>query len=281
LLLVSVLRGLQWLQKDADGIPHVSAAAKDAVEAGERQQDSKTGPSASKAADLCTPTALVYEAEHHAFIHCSVACSSPAARPVACCGVGRCSPTAMLHEHSIWNHLPTSRVRASKSHCIDLFEVGSISHVCASDLARACAQNKGVPARMEHSQLRLAGWAPSSNCSFHNVHSTVLLHIVRSHTISTHPCNPFLCPFFYPASCPVVPAVQRRSYFDSADYFLEVQGGNPQKPSAAVDTKVPSSTVSTAAPSTPLQQQQQQQVLPMKLQPCKHVSQPSRLSVRS
>jgi hypothetical protein len=67
--------------------------------------------------------------------------------------VGRSSPTAMPHEHSIWNHLGTSSERVLNSICVDLLEVRSISHVCASRLACACAQNMGVPALCQHSPL--------------------------------------------------------------------------------------------------------------------------------
>lgn len=60
------------------------------------------------------------------------------------------------------------------------------------------------------------------------------------------------------------PLKQRRSYFDSAEYFLDKQGLQPQD--------IP---VANPEPNTVTNQ------LPMKLQPCQHVSQPSRLSVRT
>jgi hypothetical protein len=68
--------------------------------------------------------------------------------------------------------------------------------------------------------------------------------------------------------------LQRRAYFDSADYFLEVQG--LQKDAGHASTAQQQQAPST--PATPVLQP-----LPMKLQPvaCKHTAQPSRLSVRS
>jgi hypothetical protein len=82
-------------------------------------------------------------------------------------------------------------------------------------------------------------------------------------------------PFLLPIA--LFPPKQRRSYFDSADYFLEAQAppmADSPLPQCVVSSS--SSGSATPAPGTPLQQ-----VLPMKLQPCKHVSQPSRLRVSS
>lgn len=77
-------------------------------------------------------------------------------------------------------------------------------------------------------------------------------------------------------TCPVAPLpapLQRRAYFDSADYFLEVQGLQQDAGHASTAQQQAPST-----PATPLLQQP----LHMKLQvACKHTAQPSRLSVRS
>jgi len=78
------------------------------------------------------------------------------------------------------------------------------------------------------------------------------------------PTKPSLPPQPTVPCLPAIFCLQRRSYFDSAEYFLDKQGLQPQD--------IP---VANPEPNTVTNQ------LPMKLQPCQHVSQPSRLSVRT